>query len=157
MEAEQIRNLYEYHFKINSKLWDEAVSQLTDEQFVQDLGYSVGSVRNQLVHMIDTDRRWFAGLKGEEPPGFSNPVHFGRKREKVRAYRQETDEMMRSILAGLNDEAVNAPYDGLYAWQALIHVVTHSIDHRAQLLAKLNQLGVETFPQDYALFLFGRI
>ena len=157
MKADQIRNLYEYHFALNRKVWDEAVSQLSDDQFVQDMGYSVGSVRNQIVHMIDTDLRWFSGLIGEEPPGFSNPVYFGKQRGKVLAYRQETDAMMQKILDGLDDEAVNAPYDTLIAWQVLVHVVTHSIDHRAQLLAMLNQFGVETFAQDYALYLFGRI
>lgn len=161
MKADEIRKLYNYHFAINRKLWEQAVSQLSDEQFVEELPYSVGSVRNQLVHMIDTELRWFTGLSGEEPPGYSNPVHFGKKREKVLAHREETNAMMQAALAGLDDEAVNALYSGvpveMYVWQVLIHVLAHGIDHRAQLLAALNQLGVETFPQDYALYLFGRI
>jgi uncharacterized damage-inducible protein DinB len=35
----------------------------------------------------------------------------------------------------------------------LIHVANHGTDHRAQLLALLNQLGVKTFPQDYFFFI----
>lgn len=30
-------------------------------------------------------------------------------------------------------------------------------DHRAQTLAILAQLGVETFPQDYALYTMGKL
>ncbi len=39
----------------------------------------------------------------------------------------------------------------------LIHVANHGTDHRAQLLALLNQLGVETFPQDYFFFMIGKM
>ena len=161
MRADEIRTLFDYHFAVNRKVWDQGVSQLSDAQWVQEPDYSVGSVRNQLVHMIDTDRRWFSGLHGDAPPPFSNPVHFGKSPERVLAYREETDALMRAALEQLDDDAVGAPYPGLpveaEVWQILFHVLGHGIDHRAQLLAALNQLGVETFPQDYALYLFRRI
>ncbi|HSG25059.1 MAG TPA: hypothetical protein VLA32_03015 [Anaerolineales bacterium] len=46
--SRSFRQLYRYHFDINQKIWDEAISQLSDEQFTLALPYSVGSVRNQL-------------------------------------------------------------------------------------------------------------
>jgi uncharacterized damage-inducible protein DinB len=161
MQADQFRILFDYHFYLNHKIWAEAVSQLSNDQFVEDLGYSLGSVRNQIVHMLDTDRRWFTGLRGEEPRGYSNPVHFGKQRDKVLAHRKLVEDEIRATLTTLDDDSVNAPYpesDGkLMTWQVLFHMLAHGIDHRAQLLAALNQLGVQTFPQDYALYLFGRI
>jgi uncharacterized damage-inducible protein DinB len=51
MRADEIRHLYEYHFVLNRCVWDESVMALTDAQFVQKLDYSVGSIRNQTVHM----------------------------------------------------------------------------------------------------------
>lgn len=65
---------------------------------------------------------------------------------------------MQSYLAELTDDDIYQPFDlNLEVWQVLFHVLNHGTDHRAQMLAMLNQLGVETFPQDYAFFLFGKI
>ena len=33
----------------------------------------------------------------------------------------------------------------------------HGTDHRAQTLVTLAQIGVETFPQDYALYTMGKL
>ncbi len=51
------RNLYDYHFALNRKLWDEWLVPLTDEQFTRKVEYSVGSVRNQVVHLLNIDDR----------------------------------------------------------------------------------------------------
>lgn len=48
MKADHLRELFRYHFDINQKIWDETITPLSDEQFTQNLPYSVGSVRNQL-------------------------------------------------------------------------------------------------------------
>jgi uncharacterized damage-inducible protein DinB len=157
MNADNIRQLYDYHFALNRKVWDEGVALLADEQFAQKLEYSVGSVRNQVVHMLSVDERWFSGLRGVEVPDFLNPVHFPR-REKVRQRWDEVEHDMRVYLDGLTDETLAQPFErGLYVWQVLFQVLNHGTDHRAQLLTMLNKLGLETFPQDYVLHLFGRI
>jgi uncharacterized damage-inducible protein DinB len=63
MNADAYRNIYEYHFTINRKIWDRCVVPLTQEQFIEKRDYSVGSVRNQVVHMMNIDDRWFSGLR----------------------------------------------------------------------------------------------
>ena len=45
----------------------------------------------------------------------------------------------------------------LIAWQALIHVVNHGADHRAQILRLLGDLGVRTGPQDYAYYVYDHL
>ncbi|TAK13291.1 MAG: hypothetical protein EPO32_05740 [Anaerolineae bacterium] len=159
MTAEHFRELYEYHFSLNRKLWDELVMPLSKEQFVQDLPYSVGSIRNQCVHMMNIDDRWFSGLRGEEVPGFANPVHYGT-REKIRAEWDGVVEKQREYLASLTDEKLETLMGGdepFRGWRVLQHVLLHGMDHRAQMLAMLNGMGVKTWPQDYALRLMGRI
>jgi uncharacterized damage-inducible protein DinB len=37
----------------------------------------------------------------------------------------------------------------IYVWEALLQVVNHGTDHRAQVLAGLHQLGAPTFMQDF--------
>ena len=157
MKAEHFRKLYVYHFALNRKIWDQCISGLTQEQFKKKLDYSTGSIRNQAVHIMNVDNSWFFSLRGLESPGYTNPVHLSTK-EKVRTRWDEVEAEMQDYLDGLTDEDVYRPFEqGLEVWQVLFHVLNHGTDHRAQMLAMLNQIGVETFPQDYVHYLFGRI
>jgi len=158
MKAEQIRELFNYHFAMNQKIWDQVISKLSDEQFLQEPGYPVRSVRSQLVHMIDIDRGWLGMIKGDRWRGTSNPANFP-DRESVRAYREETNALLKEHLAQLEDETLlerSSRMRGAFEiWQMYLHVITHSIDHRAQLMSILNQMGVKTVEQDLALHIFG--
>ena len=40
--------------------------------------------------------------------------------------------------------------------EVLIHVVNHGTDHRAQILARLHELGAPTLEQDLMLYLWER-
>lgn len=67
---------------------------------------------------------------------------------------------MREYLADLQDAmlftkpiALEEDKD-LIVWQVLLHVVNHATDHRAQLLRLLNDLGVNTGPQDYIFYVY---
>ncbi|MFN2190268.1 MAG: DinB family protein, partial [Candidatus Promineifilaceae bacterium] len=145
MKAEDFRKLYDYHFALNRKIWDRCIDGLTKEQFKQKMDYSTGSIRNQTVHILNIDDRWFSGLRGQEIPGFINPVHLPSK-ERVRAKWDEVEANMKEYLDTLRDEDIHQPFEmGMEVWQVLFHVLNHGTDHRAQLLAMLNQLGVETF------------
>jgi len=77
MNPEQFRKLYDYHLAANRALWDRCLAPLPVEQFRQMLPYSVGSVRNQVVHLMNMEERWFCGLRGVAVPGILNPVYFG--------------------------------------------------------------------------------
>jgi uncharacterized damage-inducible protein DinB len=160
MNADAFRHLYDYHFAINRRIWERCIVPLTNEQFTRKVEYSVGSVRNQVVHLLNVDDRWFSGLHGVPIPGFLNPVYFHR-REVIRQKWDMVEDSMRAYLADLRDEMLDSqPFmpidnDPIRLWQVLLHVVNHGTDHRAQLLALLHGLGVKTFAQDYALFIEG--
>ena len=62
MNADALRHFYGYHFAENRATWDKYVSQLTDQQFAQPAGYSHGSVRDQILHLINVDDIWFSSL-----------------------------------------------------------------------------------------------
>ncbi len=162
MNADAFRHLYEYHFTANRKIWDRGVMALSDAQFTQKVEYSVGSVRNQVVHMLNIDDRWFCGLRSVTIPGFLNPVYYAR-RAVIREKWDDVEATMRAYLADLSDDKLDSqPFltidnDPIRLWQVLLHVVNHGTDHRAQLLALLHALGVKTFAQDYAYFIEGRL
>ncbi len=62
--TEIFRALVEYNHALYCRVWDSLLS-LTDEQFTQDVAYSHGSLRNQLVHVTATQMRWLMGLRDQ--------------------------------------------------------------------------------------------
>lgn len=160
MNARAFRHLYDYHFSENRKLWDRYVTQLSNEQFTQPVGYSHGSVRDQIVHLLDVDDVWFCELHGVEPSEPLPPANVD-DRHIIRAHWDNVEQRMRDYLAELRDEMlfdqpIEEPEEDkeLIVWQVLLHVVNHGTDHRAQLLRLLNDLGVETTSQDYIFYVY---
>jgi uncharacterized damage-inducible protein DinB len=158
MNANAFRQFYDYHFSENRKTWDSYVMQLSDEQFMQPVDYSRGSVRDQILHLISCDDAWFSGLRGVEIPEDLNPADF-QNRESIRAHWDKVEQTMRDYLAQLRDDMLlDKPLEGedkdLILWQVLLHVTNHGTDHRAQLLRLLNDLGVKTMYQDYIFYVY---
>ncbi|MCK6538863.1 MAG: DinB family protein [Anaerolineales bacterium] len=159
MNADAFRHLYGYHFAENRKLWGY-VAQLSLEQFTQHVGYSHGSVRDQIVHLMDVDEVWFSELQGVQPSDPLPPVD-GDDREIIRARWDKIEQMMRRYLDALRedmllDKPIKEPEEDkdIIVWQALLHVVNHGTDHRAQILRLLNDLGVQTKHQDYIFYVY---
>lgn len=159
MNADAFRHFYDYHFAENRSIWDTCVMPLSHEQFTQPVDYSMGSVRNQIVHLMSVDDTWFSGLRGVEIPESLNPADFD-DRKIIRAHWDKVEQNMRDYLAQLRDDKLfEKPFpDGedkdLVLWQVLLHVVNHGTDHRAQLLRLLHDLGVKTGPQDYIFYVY---
>lgn len=162
MNAEAFRQLYNYHFAENRALWDNYIVGLSQEQFVQETDYSVGSVRNHLVHLMSVDMSWFTSLRGLELPDMFNPAHL-TDRDDIRARWDTIEQEMRAYLDTLNDEMlltkpfVEAEDQALLAWHALIQVINHGTDHRAQVLRLLHDMGVKTGPQDFIFYAYDHL
>ncbi|MFZ0532005.1 MAG: DinB family protein [Anaerolineales bacterium] len=162
MNANAFHQLYDYHFHENRKIWDTYITSLSHEQFTQNMDYSQGSVRNQIVHLMSVDDTWFSGLRGVEIPESLNPANFDN-RKIIRAYWDNVEQNMRDYLAKLRDDMLfEKPFaDGedkdLILWQVLLHVVIHGTDHRAQILILLNDFGVKTSPQDYIFYVYDNL
>ena len=154
MNADDFRTLFDYHFTINRKIWKQCVVPLTQEQFLQDATYSIGSIRNQLVHMMDIDQIWFHDLRGEPFTGRLDAAEFS-DRDRLREAWGKIEADMQLYLDTLEDQDLSRVVEidtgaTFKVWQGLIHVINHGTDHRAQLLALLHSMGHTTLPQDYA-------
>jgi uncharacterized damage-inducible protein DinB len=159
MNANAFRHFYDYHFAENRKIWESYISQLSDEQFTQPVDYSHGSLRDQIIHLMNVDDAWFSGLRGVEIPQSLNPAD-SDDRERIRAHWDKVEQQMRAYLEKLQDDMLlEKPFaDGededLILWQVLLHVANHGTDHRAQILRLLNDLGVKTKYQDYVFYAY---
>lgn len=159
MNAHAFRHFFDYHFAENRKIWDRYIIPLSDEQFTKEMDYAQGSIRDEVLHLIDVDEAWFSDLRSAEflPPLDDEDMN---DRAIIRERWDEVEQMVRGYLAGLEDDMLTEkPLQGedenLLLWQVLLHVVNHGTDHRAQLLRFLHDLGVETESQDYIFYVYG--
>jgi uncharacterized damage-inducible protein DinB len=148
-----LRTMVEYHAASSRRMLQHLSEHLTDEQFIEKMPYSHGSIRHQVVHIAATDRYWLhdiqskavTGLDPQDYPTIASfaPVWEGIEQTLVEYTRSLSDEQLEDTPAGLL----------LARWEALAHVVNHGTDHRAQILSMLHSLGVPTFEQDFPNFL----
>lgn len=155
---EIIGALFDYHWALYDRVWD-SLAQLSEEQFTQDIAYSHGSIRDQMLHVATTDGRWLRGLQGnpEARSYFLEPADYPT-RASVREVWVQTSQEMSAYLESLDDEALQRvpPGMGGPVWQALLHLVNHGTDHRAQILHALTGFGAPTFEQDLIFHLWSR-
>ena len=161
MNANTIETLFEYHYGIFDEVWT-CVNSLTAEQFVAQADYSFGSVRNHLIHCLNVDDRWLARLMREAPPARLNPLDY-HNQAAVRLKWEIIRERVLQYARGVTDVALNEsiwvdlpsrfPEPRRFKrWEILLHMVNHGTDHRAQILARLDELGAKTIEQDLILY-----
>lgn len=163
MNADGFRHFYEYHFAENRKIWDWFVKRLTTEQFTQTAGYSHGSVRDQVVHLMNVEESWFSELRGVPFPEPWQPTD-ADDRQMLRARWDAVEQTIRGYLTNLRDDMlfekpIQEPEEDrdLMVWQVLLHVANHGTDHRAQILRSLNDMGLETPPQDFMFYVYDHL
>lgn len=165
MRSNEIRTLFEYSYWAFDKVW-ECMMPLSDNQFVEELGYSRGSIRNQVIHMMSATRRWILRLGGGEMvPHLAFEDFSTRAATKTKWDELRTEAMdYVNILSEADLDGVihwRLPDRGMDAentrWEILLHVASHATDHRAQILAMLNQqFGIQTVEQDLLFYLLER-
>ena len=155
---ELFKTTAEYNDHMNRKVWDRIMT-LTDEQFIEDLGYSHGSIRDLMIHMAVVERRWLRGLQGQpDARGYSaDPAAFSTRQQAFEYWDQGARDLM-SYVRSLDDSGLELTPIGMLGpvWQVLLHLINHATDHRSQVLRALTDFGVQTFDQDLILYLWFR-
>jgi uncharacterized damage-inducible protein DinB len=127
----------------------EVLDKLSPGVFLKELGEGIGSFRDILVHLIDTERYWMSILKDESVVHLI-PADF----ETVNAVRTawcSTEELTRGFLKSLDEEQLNhvksTTRDGSTFYftiaKAFIHLATHEIHHQGLIVGLLRQLGFD--------------
>ena len=156
MELELIKTFIEYHLDMTRRVWD-SIDTITDEQFLADDAYSRGSIRNLMVHLFSTDRRWLTGIKNAEDVGH---LKFEDYTTRAQA-RTEFDKVAKDLAdyaSTLTETDLNSPNDKIREprWQILLHIINHGTDHRSTVLQRLHEFGAPTFDQDFIMWLWNR-
>ncbi len=165
MKPNEIKTLFDYNFWAFERVW-QCISQISDEQFVEEIDYSTGSIRNIVAHIMSANHNWISRVQGAEMPprlvyeDLISPAHIKAKWDELR-------KELRAYLDSLTEEQLNEsvnwelPVRGLNSsnlrWEILLHVANHATDHRAQILAILHHhFHVKTVEQDMIFYLVER-
>lgn len=165
MDSPTVQTIFDYHYGMFESVW-ECAAQLENALFVADNGYSLGSVRNHLVHCMNVDDRWLARLQQTTLPDVLEESDY----PNLASIRPEWDAVRERVLAyvtGLSpaemEASVSVAIPGRYSKpqrarrrDVLLHMVNHGTDHRAQILARLHELGAPTVEQDLMLYLWDK-
>lgn len=148
----------DYMFYMDRKVWD-LILKLSDEQFNAPNDYSLGSVHEQVVHIMSVQKVWYARIHGTQntmqtaadyPTLESIRAHWDNVEQLWRTYVDHlTDDMLMSVVVAQTSRG-EVFYERV--WEIMMHVVNHSTDHRAQLLAAMHRVGGETMPQDWIFY-----
>ncbi|GAB1420294.1 hypothetical protein MASR2M15_03840 [Anaerolineales bacterium] len=164
MNPEALQDFFNYQFWAYERLWD-CISFLNDEEFVQGIDYSVGSIRNHLVHVISATNRWFQRLEGQTPTERLNPDDFATIEACHQAWNHyknnwqtyldslTTESLLKPVEWSVRDDDVRETV----LWELLLHVANHMGDHRVQILVMLHtRYQAPTFEQDFLFYLIER-
>jgi uncharacterized damage-inducible protein DinB len=148
MTVNDLQILYDYGYWANERFFD-VLSQLTDEQFIQPVAGSYGSLRNTLVHMLSAEWGWLERCGGAA----RGPVLIASDYptlDSVQRRWQEIEEHLRRFLANLRDEDLersvefsfgNGPKQVRRLGELMHHAAVHGVHHRGQIALLLRCLG----------------
>ena len=157
MNKDTISTFIDFNYWANGRILT-ACQNLTNDQFTCKLDPNPGwgSLRGILVHTLDTEYGWRTALQDlednimQETDFADVPALIARwELEKAAWFEysaQLTDEM-------LDQGYGNNPQNSPKVWQTIMHVVTHSIQHRAEAAYILTGYGCSPGELDFAVFI----
>lgn len=160
MNKQDILLLYRYNQWANALILN-AAAEVTQEQFVAPGSYPHGGLRGTLVHAFFAEWIWRKRWEGDSPTYRIHPEEFPTL-ESLRARWHDEEKRVMSFVESLTDEQLNNnfhytstkgdPFEKVL-WQAMVHVVNHGTQHRAEAAAMLTDLGHSPGDVDLIYFL----
>ncbi len=151
-----IQTLIEYDIVMTRRVW-ESILGISAEQYLQDDQYSRGSIRNLMIHLDSTERRWLAGLKNEADVGHLIFQDYPDRQQGKDLFETVAADL-HGYAGGLTEPAMEEKPANVPATRVdvLLHLVNHGTDHRATVLQMLYKISASTFEQDFITWLWQR-
>jgi len=127
----------------------QTLEQVNAEEFVKDLGVGKGSIRNILVHIMNTERSWISFLDSRdsrkiETESFDSVQSirevWSKIHEETREFidRLKEDQLQHVKSVKWGDQTIS-----FTVGKALIHVASHETHHRGVMTGLIRQQGIE--------------
>ncbi len=141
-----IEMLFEHNFAVREPIL-ESVRLLSGENFMRNHGVGWGSVRDLLVHLINTEKYWISVLRDEEMDWLESDDYpdldsiantWVDVEKKTREYLMtlETDDLHHVKRVRWSDATVSFTVK-----KALVHMATHEIHHRGLIVGLIRKMG----------------
>jgi uncharacterized damage-inducible protein DinB len=156
---ETIKLLYDYTKWADGRMF-EAVSKLTPEQWTKDLGSSLKSTRDTVVHLVSAQWIWISRWKGDSPKAMWTAAEFPTQ-ASVREKWEPLAADLRAFVAAQTEESVAKAvnYKNLKGdpmsyplGHLMLHAVNHSTYHRGQVTTLVRQLGAQPMSSDLVVY-----
>lgn len=161
MNVSDFRLLYEYQYWATYKMIVKA-DRLEPGQFTMPTAFPWGSLRDTLVHMLNSERGWLSILRngvviyedGELPPtDFATVIALKEAWDGIEYdwhtyLRDLTEDSLQSIIS----YEVEGNTRNRHLWHCLFHVVNHGTQHRSECAAILTDFGQSPGDYDFTLF-----
>lgn len=131
-----------------------AAERLSPEQLGSPGHAGHGSMRETLIHMIETQWGWFSWFDGSLPVEKAYGLTIDRAEvpdiPSIRRKWNEVNEQAARLVERLGEDDLNAewplgmpggPMIPAPLWQLMLHVANHGTQHRSEVAAKLTEHG----------------
>ena len=162
IDKNHLLELYRYNDWANTKLLN-AVGNLENEEFIQDLSSSYKSIRDTMVHIIGAEELWLSRWMGEQGRPLLNPDDFPTfisLADRWNNYRNLIDsflielieEDLTKVISYKNLKGISY---SLELWKQMLHVTNHTTYHRGQVVTMLRQLKKQPPSLDLIYYYLG--
>ncbi len=147
MRQRELATLFDYTYWAHRRILTTA-ARLTDAQFTLRSVIVGRDLRATLVHTLDVECSWRLRLQRRPEPEWRKTLsvtNYGNAAALADHWQRDEAEM-RAWVASLDDDTLARsadldPKEQYPVWYYLIHMVTHSQQHRAEAAQLLTQLG----------------
>ena len=158
MTFNEIKTLHAYNSWADNRIF-EAVAELPEEQYLQDMKNSHGGIHTTLIHMVGAEKIWLERFQGNPQPMLAqNPP---KNLTDLKAVWEKVGYDTAKWLGTMSDKKLNETftmktlkgdtYTHIF-WQAFQHLVNHSSYHRGQVVTMMRQLGAKPVSTDLIQF-----
>jgi uncharacterized damage-inducible protein DinB len=161
MKLSDIQLLFEYNYWAN-QLMLKTAAQLSPEQLTQPTDFPWGTLRDTLIHTLDSEHMWrnLCQTNLVVDPRLNEIEDFPTL-DSIASYWQNEEAQMWAYLNSLNDEAMESIVryeveEGTrerVLWHCLVHVVNHGTQHRSEVATMLTNFGYSPGGIDMTRFL----
>lgn len=161
MAKKTLLTLYEYNYWATDKILAQ-VQRLDEEDFLAETPFSMGCIRDTLVHALAAEWIWRLRMQEQQSPtGLLEPADFPTLDSIERRWEDEKHKMW-AFLSGLDKDdlqqvvtyrTTSGKEMGNVLGHVLHHVVLHSMQHRAELAAMLTEFGYSPGDIDFIVYL----
>lgn len=158
MTLQEAKTLHAYNSWANNRIF-EAIEQLPNEQYMNDMKSSHGGIHGTFVHTIGAEKVWLERFNANPQP-FLKATEIPDAAELKKIWEKVGYDTAK-WLGMMSDKKLNEIFEMKTLkgdvfkhifWQAFQHVVNHSSYHRGQIITMLRQIGAKPVSTDLILF-----